>query len=353
MKRPMKKVWPYSSVMRRFAIIISFTFLFCSCHQVDEYHKISGETMGTYYTVTFSSGQNPASVKIKIDSLLVSINDDVSTYIPASTISMFNVSLGNIVVPVSKTHFIVNFLKAKEIYEISDGFFDPTVMPLVNYWGFGYTPHDMVTIVDSMKVDSIIRYVGFQNIKYSLSESAYSFDDNSVQLDFSAIAKGYAVDQVGDLLKSIGSKNYMVEIGGEVVTLGVNPGGQNWVIGINTPKDEAKLTDLIEYLSLTGVGLASSGNYRNYHESKGVKYGHTINPKTGFPEKNELLAVSVIADDCMTADALATACMVMGFEKAQNFINNIDDVSACFFTGAADGSIQTVYSNGFIQFVAQ
>lgn len=335
----------------RFFVALFFCFSVLSCDVSGDYHKISGETMGTYYNITYHANKPPDQVKLLVDQMLVEINNAVSTYIPTSTISQFNTTKGNLEISDPHLHFIKNFRKSEDIYELTDGYFDPTVMPLVNYWGFGYTPHDMVTNVDSIKVDSIRNYVGFNAINYSIRDTDISFYDNAVQLDFSAIAKGYAVDQIGGLLGSLGAVDYMVEIGGEVVTAGLNPKGKAWTIGINTPDDHAALTDLIEYLSISGMGMASSGNYRNYHESDGIKYGHTINPKSGYPEKNELLAVTVIAPDCITADALATACMAMGFEKAQTLINNIDDVSACFFVGVSDGSIQKKYSNGFIQFV--
>jgi FAD:protein FMN transferase len=341
-------------MFRNWTLLIVLLIVY-SCKQEVVYHKISGKTMGTYYSITYSGLSEINNVKGKVDSLLVEINDEVSTYISTSIISQFNAAKDSFKVSYTSQHFIVNFEKSLEIYHGSHGYFDPTVMPLVNYWGFGYTPKRAVTQVDSLVIDSLMTMVGFDRIqrKEDRAGSILYRKPAQSQLDFSAIAKGYGVDQVGLLFSNLGSKNYMVEIGGEVVTKGYSERQIPWLIGVNTPSYTAELTDLIEYLSLSGVGLASSGNYRNYHESNGQKYGHTISPKSGFPEINELLAVSVIAPDCMTADALATACMVMGYEKALTFINNMTDVSACFFIGTADGLIKTNYSDGFIQYVAK
>ena len=320
-----------------------------------EYVKISGETMGTYYNITcqLSADHSVSRLKDQIDSLLIDINDDVSTYIPTSVISQLNQSSRDFTFSSKEIHFIRNLEASVDLYELTSGFFDPSVMPLVNYWGFGYTPKKAVEAADSVYIDSIMTFVGLDHIGYRIGNQECIISDFTGQLDFSGIAKGYAVDQIGLLLSTLGSDNYMIEIGGELALKGLNSKGELWMIGINTPSSDAQLTDVIEYLSLSNVGLASSGNYRNYHEINGAKYGHTINPHTGYPEMNSLLAVSVVAPDCMTADALATACMTMGFERAIELVDNISGVSACFFVGNADGKIVKIYSNGFIQYVAE
>ncbi len=341
--------------MRYFYFLITAIIL-CSCQEETQYVKISGETMGTYYNVTceIPTEHAAADVKAALDQLLIDINDEVSTYIPTSTISMFNQAEGSYAVESDKEHFIKNLESSLDYFELTDGYFDPTVMPLVNYWGFGYTPKRPVLQTDSLYIDSIMQYVGFESLDYKISDGHCEMKPFDGQLDFSAIAKGYAVDALSSLLTNqYESKNHMVEIGGEVALRGVNDRDKEWIIGINTPSEEAAITDVIEYLQLSGVGLASSGNYRIYHEVDGQKYGHTINPKTGYPEISSLLAVSVISPTCMESDALATACMVMGYPRAEELINNLDNVSACFFVGQADGSIEKIYSNGFIQYVAE
>ena len=343
--------------VRTIGLISTLLWLTLACKEsnrsVANYVKITGETMGTHYHVTFNSDLPPATVKDDIDQLLVEINAEVSTYIDSSIISRLNQENETFTISGDKGHFAYNLDASADLYETTEKYFDPTVMPLVNYWGFGYTPTRAVTQVDSAAIDSMMQIVGLDRLSYRKTlNSELVIKPFAGQLDFSAIAKGYGVDQIGELLTQIGVEDYYVEIGGEVLTHGQNSKGEKWIIGINTPSSDAALTDLIEYLSLSGRGLASSGNYRNYYEVAGAKYGHTINPKTGYPEVNELLAVSVIAPDCMTADALATACMVMGYTKAKDLIASLSEVEACFFIGSEDGSINKNYSNGFIQYVA-
>jgi len=311
--------------------------------------------MGTYYNITYelSDDIEPSDIKGRIDELLIEINDEVSTYISSSSISKFNTEPDEFTLTDHKNHFATNLDISADMYEVTDGFFDPTVMPLVNYWGFGYTPKRAVTEVDSIAIDSMMVFVGFDKLNYRSERSKLSIESYEGQLDFSAIAKGYAVDKIGDYFNDLGATNYFIEIGGEVLVKGKNDKGKNWVIGINTPSPEAELTDLIEYLALSDRGLASSGNYRNYYEVGDKKYGHTINPKTGYPEMNELLAVSVVSNDCMSADAIATACMVMGYQKAENLIKTLPETEACFFIGSNGGSIKKIYSDGFIQYVAK
>ncbi len=352
-KRPLRKVFS-KAIVFLFSLIV-LLFGISSCKQQNQYSKISGETMGTYYAITFSHDQevSPAAIKDEIDSILVAINDEVSTYIPESIISQFNVIKSEFELPPNGGHFINNLLTSYEIFEETDGYFDPTIMPLVNYWGFGYSPKRPVTAVDSIRIDSLMSDVGLEKLDYRKKGNQFKLGAFNGELDFSAIAKGYAVDYVAQYLLQQECLNYMVEIGGEVSTAGVNEKGTPWIIGINTPHENSDYQDFIEYLSLSNVALASSGNYRNYHEVNGVKYGHTINPKSGYPEINNLLAVSIVASNCNIADAYATACMVMGYDKAQELINKVEDVEACFFIGSKDGSIIKNYSNGFIQYIAK
>lgn len=343
--------------VRTIGLISTLLWLTLACKDsapsVANYVKVTGETMGTYYNVTFNSDLPPTTIKDAIDQLLIEINGEVSTYIDSSIISRLNRESGTFTISGDRGHFAYNLDVSTDLYETTSRYFDPTVMPLVNYWGFGYTPKRAITQVDSAAIDSMMLIIGLDKLSYRKTlNSDLVIKPFIGQLDFSAIAKGYGVDQVGELLDQKGIVDYYVEIGGEVLTQGQNSKGEKWIIGINTPSTDAALTDLIEYLSLSGRGLASSGNYRNYYEVEGAKYGHTINPKTGYPEVNELLAVSVIASDCMTADALATACMVMGYTKAKDLIASLPEVEACFFTGSEDGSINKNYSNGFIQYVA-
>ncbi len=338
-------------------LLILFSFVLCYGCQSDQsapsenFINLQGKTMGTYYNVTYGDAEN-RNFQTSIDSLLEALNNEVSTYIPSSVISTFNQSDNGIVLAneeKSYDHFIKNLQVASEIYRLSDGAFDPTINPLVNYWGFGAEERAPVTAVDSMLVDSLKAFVGFDKVKLEERDNNVVFLSKSnpgVQLDFSAIAKGYGVDAVGQLLESRGVNDYLVEIGGEVVARGVNKNGETWSIGVNQPSETSRLTDFAAVLPLDNKGMATSGNYRNFYEVNGVKYSHTINPKTGFPERNDLLSATIIAENCMYADAMATACMVMGAEAAFNWVSDIQDVEAYFIYGKADGTMGDRYTAG-------
>lgn len=309
------------------------------------YTYITGETMGTTYNIKYNSKEN---FQKEIDLELKRINNEVSTYIPGSTISKFNTSTSGITV--DSTDFFINLLKAIEVYKLSDGYYDVTVMPLVNYWGFGYTGHENVEKVDSNEIKELLKKVGSGMISI-VPKGKNNFliqkSNKEVQLDFSSLAKGYGVDKIGELLAKKGVNDYMVEIGGEVVSSGKSPRGTEWVIGINTPSETASPQDVIIEVEISGKAVATSGNYRNYHENSGKKYGHTINPKTGFPEQSNLLSASIIANDCMTADALATACMASGLEKSKELIKKLNNIEACFIYINDKGEFQIYKTTGF------
>jgi thiamine biosynthesis lipoprotein len=313
------------------------------------YQKIEGETMGTTYHVTYSDSLE-RNFKHEIDSLLIQINQEVSTYIPNSFISEFNKTavqkdlLGRQAKPVAP-HFYKNLEKCFEIYHLTDGAFDPTVMPLVNYWGFGYDEHRAITQVDSMKVDSLRRnFVGFRKIKYDVTVVMKT--SPGVELDFSALAKGYGVDAVAQLLDERGCANYLVEIGGEVKAKGENSRGDFWVVGINTPKEGVASNDFQTTVALPNMALATSGNYRNFYQVDSLIFSHTINPNTGFPERTNLLSASIFARDCITADAIATACMVMGLDKAYDFALSQTGIEAYLIYGSNEGTLEIKYTPG-------
>ncbi len=306
--------------------VLFFSLLSCSNkNKIPQYKSISGKTMGTFYHIKYKGN---IDLKNKIDSALIEINNELSTYIDTSTITAFNKSDTGIVI--SKTSgFWQNIVKAKNIYNISNGYYDPTVMPLVNYWGFGYTGHKKPDKIDSSKIKKILLSVGFDKVELInlKTDSIFVKKKNPyVQLDFSSIAKGYGVDKIGELIHAQGNNNYLVEIGGEIVSSGISPSGKKWTVGINTPSENASITDLLLDIEISDKALATSGNYRNYYDINGHKYSHTINPKTGFPERSNLLSVSIITKDCMTADALATACMVSGLDWAKDIIEKNDSI---------------------------
>ncbi|MFT4566892.1 MAG: thiamine biosynthesis lipoprotein [Saprospiraceae bacterium] len=332
---------------------LAFLFFFfvninCSTKLEPQYILVTGETMGTYYRITALTQLKLKDLKHDIDSLLINLNGNLSTYIPSSHISRLNSSEAGIVEELPD-QFWINLSSCIQWYKYSQGYFDPSVMPLVNYWGFGYEPKRAVLHVDSLKVDSIMTFVGLDQWDIDIDRKEITKIDYRQQLDFSALAKGYGVDIIAEYLEEDGIYNYLVDIGGEMRAFGKNSSGIAWVVGINEPLPGADLQDVSSLIQLDHIALATSGNYRNYHVVNGSKYGHTINPKTGYPFQDRLLSVSVATEKCMDADAIATTCMAMGLDKACTFIENLDGVDACFLAGKDDGTIETIYSNGFIR----
>jgi thiamine biosynthesis lipoprotein len=315
-------------------------------------HRVEGETMGTYYRVSYSGIERP-ELKTSLDSLLVVLNQEVSTYIPSSTISRFNYgdlpSLDQASLDAAP-HFLANLQRAEEIAAVTEGYFNITIMPMVNYWGFGYTSKKPINGVDSVKVDSLMMFVGLD--KYSFDQTPGQLQLTKAfpgtQIDFSAIAKGYGVDLLGDYLLQQGIKNYLVDIGGEAVAHGDKGSPDKpWRIGINTPREDAALNEIEVAVPLLNKAIATSGNYRNFYEVDGQKYSHTINPFTGYPERSNLLSASVLAKDCTTADAYATASMVMGLDKAYALIDSLPNVSGFFIYSDKQGNLQTRATSGF------
>lgn len=318
------------------------------------YVRVEGKTMGTYYRVQYQDSLG-RDFKKELDALLIDLNNELSTYIDTSTISRFNqaaesLEIGGALELIDEqtleqtggdtllhSHFVRNLFRAQQVYEKTKGAFDPTVMPLVNYWGFGYTAKKPVTAVDSLKVKELQLLVGLNNVAHENGILYKSLP--GVQLDFSAIAKGYAVDQLAAFLDAAGAVNYLVDIGGEMVARGNSQRGDTWKIGINTPHAEAGTEDYEVIVALNNQALATSGNYRNFYAFEGRKYAHTINPRTGFPELSTLLSASVFAPDCATADAFATSFMVMGLEEAFALATSMPELEACFIYGKEDGSL--------------
>jgi thiamine biosynthesis lipoprotein len=297
--------------------------------------------MGTTYSVIYFDEEN-RNLQTQLDSLLVVVNNSLSTYIPTSTISRINESL----VPAeTDSMFRINFIKAQEVSKLSNGAFDCTVMPLVNAWGFGFKK--MGENPDSNLIASLLPLVGYEKVK--LENNLFVKDNPQTQVDFSALAKGYGVDVLSLYLESLGIKAYMVEIGGEVRT-GENKPAKNepWVIGIDKPTDVQVIGERnLEYLvKLTKKSMATSGNYRNFYVKDGKKYAHEINPKSGFPVEHNLLSATVMANDCMTADAWATAFMILGTEASIEYLESQKELSAILIFSNTKGEMETYFTPG-------
>lgn len=297
--------------------------------------------MGTYYRVSYVGEEQP-NLPASVDSLLIAFNREVNTYDSTAFISRFNQSDTGIVAR-DVPDFLANYQLAVAISRATGGAFDPTVMPLVNYWGFGYTEKRAVTRVDSQRIDTIMTYVGLQHLDLA-QDGRLRKDDPRVMLDFSAIAKGYGVDLVGALLEQRGIHRYLVDIGGELLARGKKSDDSPWRVGINVPREGALMDEIQTAVPLEDRAIATSGNYRNYYEVAGQKYGHSINPFTGFPEKNRLLSASVFAPDCATADAYATACMILGPDAAFELVDSTPELEAYFIIGTSDGGMTVRYT---------
>lgn len=296
---------------------------------------ITGTTMGTTYSIKYLNDQG-LNLKSSIDSLLEVYNQSLSTYIPNSEISQFN---NNTLIKFELPYFYPVLEASKEVFKKTGGAFDPTVMPLVNAWGFG--PEDRA-IPDSNRVDSLRALVSFDSLFYD-SISICKLKEG-VQLDFSAIAKGNAVDVVTDFLREKGLQDMFVEIGGEIAAYGNNETGSPWAVYIEKPK--ADTLQAMITVRLDNKAIATSGNYRNFYISDGQKYAHTISPFTGYPVEHSLLSASVFADNCTTADAYATAFMVLGLEAAQKVLAENPEIEGYLIYSDQDGTLKSYVTEG-------
>tara|TARA_B110000285_G_C15056576_1_gene579938 strand:- start:202 stop:1200 length:999 start_codon:yes stop_codon:yes gene_type:complete len=300
-------------------VIYLFVLIICACSPSDNKILVanSGETQGTYYHIKYLSPLGE-SFQFHIDSLLTEIDSSVSIYKPYSIISKLNDG------EEIKTDEIFNlvYFDALHVGRNTEGFFDCTVSPLVKYWGF-YNNDTNEVKVDSVAIQSIMKKVGINKMTWEDSTVVLA---EGVKLDFNAIAQGTSVDLIAMLLEEKGILNYLIEVGGELKAKGINADGNVWRVGIDKPSEEIDFQNRFQFiLDLKDKALATSGNYRKFYVRDGVKYAHTINPKTGFPSQNRLLSVTVVTSDCSLADAYATAFMAMGLKKTKQIIKTLDD----------------------------
>jgi len=303
------------------------------------YIKLAGPTQGTAYHISYESFDS-IHYQNEIDSLLRQFDLSLSTYDTASIISKINRDEQD----VDLDHFFIScFNAAKEIYGISGGSFDITIAPVVNAWGFGFTDR---MEVDSNLIDSLLQFVGMDKIH--ISDNRIVKEMPGIMMDVNAIAQGYAADVVAEFLENKGIENYLVEIGGEVTAKGFNDRNQYWRVGIDKPIDGLQIpgVQMEAIISLKNRSLATSGNYRRFYVKDGIKYSHTIDPCTGYPVDHNLLSATVLADDCMSADAYATAFMVMGLEKSIELLKGRDDLEVYFIYSDGTDGYKTYCSPG-------
>lgn len=324
-------------------LVLGTIWILARHNRTQPYYTINGLIFGTVYNITY---QYDGDLKVEIDEELKRFDGSLSPFNDTATITRIN--RNEDIVP--DTFFTNVFHRSMEISEETDGAFDITVAPLANAWGFGFKKG---AFPDSTMIDSLLDITGYTKVALS-NEGKVVKQDKRMMLSCSAVAKGYAVDVIAQFLAKKGIKNFMVEIGGEIVAQGENPKKDLWRIGINKPVDDLSINqELQTVLSVTGVGIATSGNYRNFYYKDGKKYAHTIDPRTGYPVQHNILSATVIAKDCMTADAYATAFMVMGLEEAERFANAHPDIDACFIYTDENGKLQTYYTKGMERFISK
>ena len=298
------------------------------------YQKSADKVFGTFYHVTY---QCDSDLTYSINAELAKVDASLSPFNKNSIITAVNqnqdVELNDMFQDV--------FYLAMQISKETDGAFDITVAPLVNAWGFGFKNGIEPT---SEQVDSLMQIIGYQ--KVSLSGGKVTKTDDRVMLDCSAIAKGYGTDVVARLLRSKGIKNFMVEIGGEIVTSGVNAENEPWRVGISKPVEDPMGNDngVQNIVKISDKAMATSGNYRNFYYKDGKRYAHTIDPKTGYPVQHSILSATVFAKRCAVADAYATSFMVMGLERAQHLLEHHPELMAYLIYSDKDGKNAVWYS---------
>ncbi|MBX2959180.1 MAG: FAD:protein FMN transferase [Flavobacteriales bacterium] len=329
--------------MKKIGFAFAFlTILACSNEKKSSLISIEGEAQGTTYHIAYINS-NGVNYQRAIDSLLIEIDKSLSTYHKTSIITKFNQA--DSLVEIDEM-FTDVFNLSKQVYQESEGAFNPTVAHLVNAWGFGFKN---IENTDSSTIDSLLKFVDFDAI--SIIDNKVVKTNKNLMLDFNAIAQGYSVDVIADFLANQGIENYMVEIGGEVKVKGKNDKNKLWRIGIDKPVENETERTLEAVVNLNNQSLATSGNYRKFYEKDGAKYSHTLNPKTGYPVRHSLLSATVITDNCALADAYATVFMVVGIDKAKEILAKNNKIKAVLIFENENKQLETYVSEELVDFI--
>ena len=324
------------------ATVLGVVALIWTRPQPQQWHESSGVVWTTDYHILYWGSDDLTD---SIQAVLQQVDGSASVYNKSSSVSKVND--GTLLAPDAILDTL--YRASVRVHSETGGAFDPTVMPLVNAWGFGYKNGELPT---QAQIDSILQFVGLD--KVSLVDGKFVKSDPRVQLDFSSIAKGLACDEVGRMLRRNGVTNFMVEIGGEIACSGTNREGGAWRVSVDLPTDQPDTVshEAMLVLSLNEGGVATSGSYRKYRDSGGQRISHIVNPKTGRSETSDLVSVTVVAPNCMLADAWATACMVMGTEAVQRMMQDRDDLGVMTISDIDDQLV--VWSNArFADLIAQ
>ena len=317
--------------------LLSLVFL-VSCEKQPKKIILQGLAQGSYYAITYYDEQG-RNFQHEIDSIFHAVDMSVNLWVDSSVISKVNrneeVTLDSI--------FIDNFRIAQEAARLSDGYFDPTISPIVAAWGFSYKNGDSIT---PQLIDSLKQLVDYR--KVSIENGKVVKENPSITLDFNAIAQGYTSDLIASFLENRGIKNYLVDTGGEIMARGGKPNGQPWIVGIEKPAENRDSDRIVQTrIALRDKGLVTSGSTRKYVERNGKRYSHCINPKTGYPVEHQLLSTTVLADNSVWADALASICMVMGMEKSLPLIESMNGVEAYYIFVNEQNELETFATEGF------
>lgn len=324
--------------MKRVGLILIGLVLLGACVRQPQKMVLQGEAQGSYYVVTYYDGQN-RNFQHGIDSIFLAVDNSVNLWVDSSIISKVNrneaIALDSI--------FTDNFRIAQEAARLSGGYFDPTISPIVTAWGFSYKSGDSLT---AEKIDSLKQLVDYRKIR--IEGGKVVKENPSMQLDFNAIAQGYTSDLIAAYLESKGVGNYLVNVGGEIMTRGEKPEGQPWIVGIEKPADRWDAQQVVQTrIALRDKGLVTSGSTRKYVERDGRRYSHCIDPTTGWPVTHQLLSATVMAENSVWADALASICMVMGLEASLPLIERMDGVEAYYIFVNTEGELETYATEGF------
>ncbi len=331
----------YCKIMSKIVALSSLLLLVAGCGNKVEYKTIDGFTQGTTYHIVYSTDV-PDSLDNVVKKVLTDIDNSLSVYNDSSVISKVNrgenVTLDSL--------FVEVFNRSVDIYSITKGAFDISGAPMFDVWGFGFKDKEKVSQSD---IDSIRQFVGMDKVRIENGKVIKA--DPRLSLNANAIAQGYTSDVIARKFDKLGIMNYMIEVGGEIFCKGVNSKGTEWSVGIDKPIDGNVIPgqDLQEILSLSGKGLATSGNYRKFYEEDGKKYAHTIDPRTGYPVTHSLLSATVVAHDAMTADALATYFMVVGLDEAKAYLVSNPDIDA--YLVYSESEKFQVYKTGGIKII--
>ncbi len=324
--------------MKKILLLMIGLTLLASCGKQPQKMVLQGQAQGSYYAVTYydSLGRN---FHRDIDSIFHAVDVSVNLWVDTSVISKVNrnedVTLDSI--------FIDNFRIAQEAARLSDGYFDPTISPIVAAWGFSYKHGDSIT---PQLIDSLKQLVDYRNVRIENGKVVKA--NPAMTLDFNAIAQGYTSDLIASFLDSRGIKNYLVDTGGEIVAKGCKPKGQSWIVGIEKPAENWDSEQVVQTrVALRDKGLVTSGSTRKYVERNGKRYSHCIDPNTGYPVEHQLLSVTVLAENSVWADALASICMVMGLEKSLPLIESLDGVEAYYIYVNEKNELETFATEGF------